>query len=185
MNVNHAQYRHSDPTTRLHDFDGSGATPGDWSSVAAEAEAPLSKPGELVVFYDPQPQIPETSLLKRLLALDPQETIFKRHFRNSRHVLNEIGPCASDLVWRRALKEIEATATPVYEEDDEHAPNRVAIAKTRLKIRNVVKNSVFAMPNLDPMSRGMNVTPKFIKLVQILNACEVEGPSFRGLVFGG
>lgn len=146
------------------------------------------KPMELVMFYDPQVQAVDTPLLKTLRTFDPQMTLFRYHFRNSKHALGEIGACACDLVWRRALKEMEVESgndAPVFEEDDElQAGSDAAIRKTKSNIRNAIKNWMFTMPNLDHTSRGFNVTPKFAKLMQVLKACEPQGEAFRGIVFG-
>lgn len=40
------------------------------------------------------------------------------------------------------------------------------------------------MPNLNPSSKSFNVTPKFAKLIQILQCFEAQGEEFRGLVLG-
>lgn len=151
----------------------------------AEVIAIPDRPTELVVFYDPQLKAKDTALSKQLRTFASHESTFRRQFRNAKHALAEIGSCGSDLIWRRALREIEATTVPVYEEEDElQADSAMAVAKAKSNIRNAVKNWVFSMPNLDPTSRGFNVTPKFAKLVQILKASEPQGESFRALVFG-
>jgi endoribonuclease Dicer len=73
-----------------------------------------------------------------------------------------------------------------YVDDDDDEPDDPALkaARIQVKVKNVVKNWIFAMPNLDYTSRGYNVTPKLVKLVQILKACEPQGELFRGIVFG-
>ncbi|EJD00954.1 ribonuclease III [Fomitiporia mediterranea MF3/22] len=145
------------------------------------------KPMELVVFYDPQVHIVDTPLLKRLLVHDPHMSLFRSHFRNSKHALSEIGACACDLVWRRALKDMEAESDinePVFEEDDElQTGSEAAIRSAKSKIRNTIKNWLFTMPNLDQSSRGFNITPKFARLMEVLKACEPQGDAFRGIIF--
>ncbi|KAI5124869.1 hypothetical protein M0805_007301 [Coniferiporia weirii] len=145
------------------------------------------KPMELVVFYDPQVRAVDTPLLKLLRTFDPHMSIFRSNFRNAKHALGEVGSCASDLVWRRALKDMEAESSgdaPVYEEEDElQAGSEAAIKKAKSNIRNAIKNWMFTMPNLEPTSRGLNVTPKFIKLMQVVKACEPQGDAFRGIIF--
>lgn len=139
------------------------------------------RPSEVVILYDkPNPAI-ESNLFKQLKQLDPSHTIFQTHFYASHLALIEIGPCASDLIWRRALKDIDAAVQPSYEEDDggDHS-----VVITQRRIRDLVKNWSFMMPNLDASSRGFNVTPKFLKLVQTLKSCESHGAGFRGIVFG-
>lgn len=78
------------------------------------------------------------------------------------------------------------TAGYVDNDDDDPEPNEPAAKAKRIqeKVINVVKNWIFTMPNLDYTSRGYNVTPKLVKLVQILKACEPQGDLFRGIVFG-
>jgi endoribonuclease Dicer len=143
------------------------------------------RPSETVVLYNPPLRTAETRLFKVLIQLDPEQSIFPRQFSTSQHVLMEVGSCASDLVWRRALKEIDASVTPVYEEEDDGPDKfRILAAKARIKIRDTVKNWSFAMPNLHANAKGFNVTPKFLKLVQILKSCEPYGDGFRGIVFG-
>jgi endoribonuclease Dicer len=158
--------------------------------ISAEKRAEIlalpDRPNEVVVMYDVPVRATETKLFKQLHRLDPSEDIFRHHFKASRHALAEVGACASDLVWRRALKEIEATVPPWYEEDDDlqaQAGTSVSIADAK-RIRDIVKNWDFTMPNLDSSSRGFNVTPKFLRLVQILKSCEPYGEGFRGIVFG-
>jgi endoribonuclease Dicer len=151
----------------------------------AEIRALPDRPTEMVVLYDSPVRTVETRLFKELRQLDPNENLFRRHFRAARHALIEVGSCASDLIWRRALKEIEASVVPVYEEDeDDQDQSGLSSDRRRSKIRDIVKNWPFAMPNLHSSSRGFNITPKFLKLVKVLKSCEPYGDSFRGLVFG-
>jgi len=74
--------------------------------VTAEKRAEIlalpDRPNELVVLYDTPQQILDTRLFKQLHSLDINETTYRRHFRASRHAHEEVGACASDLVWRRA-----------------------------------------------------------------------------------
>lgn len=141
-----------------------------------------NRPTELVVFYERASQYTYTPLYKQLLQIDPDESLFPRLFSAARHNLAEVGPSASDLVWRRALPEIAALNPVVDDEEDDYVLSPEAEAA--LRIRDVIKNWVFAMPNLDPSSRGFNVLPKFLKLVHILRSCQAYGDAFRGIVFG-
>lgn len=139
------------------------------------------RPNEVVILYEKPSHAMESNLFKQLQQLDPSHTIFRKHFYASQLALTEIGSCASDLVWRRALKEIEAVVQPSYEEEDEDGHSVPTIQR---QIRDIVKNWYFMMPNLDTSSRGFNVTPKFLKLVQTLKSCKSYGAGFRGIVFG-
>jgi endoribonuclease Dicer len=143
------------------------------------------RPSEMVILYGPPLRTAETRLFKQLRQFDPAEVLFRRQFRAARHTLAEVGYCASDLIWRRALKDIEANVSPTYDEDeDAQDQHSISPEKARSRIRDTVKNWVFTMPNLDPSSKGFNVTPKFAKLVQLLKSCKLYGDSFRGILFG-
>ena len=137
-------------------------------------------PSEIVVLYEPPSKLTFTTLYKQLRGVDQEEQYSRRHFSAALHVLLDMGPCASDLVWRRALCDLEASVSQAYNEDDEHAKEYVALFETR----EIIKNWDYTMPNLDPSSRGLNVTQKFLKLVQILQSCRPHEDSFRGIVFG-
>lgn len=152
----------------------------------AEILALPDRPSEVVVLYGPPSRIAETRLFKQLLRVDPEESLFRRQFRAARYALAEVGSCASDLIWRRDLQEIEAGVSSTYEEDeDAQSQSSISLERAQGSIRDIVKNWVFNMPNLDPNSRGFNVTPKFAKLVEILKSFRIYGDNFRGIVFGG
>ena len=149
----------------------------------AEVLALPDRPNELVVFYDnPQPS-EDTKLLKQLHQLDPSEVAFRRHFRASRHANFELGSCASDLVWRRALKDIDAGLQP-WDDYDEDDLDISTVEHSKGRIRRVVKNWPFTMPSLDSSSRGFNVSHKFLRLVQTLLPFKKYGEGFRGIIFG-
>jgi endoribonuclease Dicer len=141
-------------------------------------------PSEIVVLYDRPMRSTDTKLFKQLHQLDPAESTFRSYFHAARHALLELGSCASDLVWRRALKDTESRVLS-YEEDEE-VDSQVGekLGKGKSGIRGTIKNWVYAMPNLDSSSKGYNVTPKFSRLVQILDSCKPYGETFRGIVFG-
>ncbi|KAJ7129775.1 hypothetical protein C8R44DRAFT_850822 [Mycena epipterygia] len=151
-------------------------------SSVLEPDSVSGCPSEVVLTYDRVHRAGETELLRRLHSLDTSETIFQRQFNESRQVVAAVGACAADLVWRRALKNISVNVFPYCEEEDDDSPLEI-LAKTKAKIRDTVKNWAFTMPNLDPNSRGFNVTPKFLRLVQILKSCEPYGEDFRGIIF--
>jgi endoribonuclease Dicer len=143
------------------------------------------RPNELVVLYDPPLRTMETRLFRELRQYDQNEVLFRRQFGAARHTLVEVGSCASDLIWRRALKEIEDSVPPLYEEDeDSNDQSGMSPARRKARIRDIVKNWAFAMPNLHSGSRGFNITPKFLKLIKVLKSCQPYGDSFRGIVFG-
>lgn len=147
------------------------------------------KPMEIVIFYEPQVISLETTLHVNIRNLDKKMEIpgMRRVVRNAKLALAEVGPCGCDFVWRRSLEELglEGNEQAVYEEEDEIPDGSpTAIAKAKAKVRDVIRNWTFLMPNLDPHSRGFNITPKVLQLIQILIACKPEGDAFRGIIFG-
>ncbi|KAI0069087.1 ribonuclease III [Artomyces pyxidatus] len=139
---------------------------------------PPEHPAEVVVLYERPAKLSFTPLYRQLRQVDKDEVYLRRHFSASRYALVDLGSCASDLLWRRALSDIESSVASIYDEDVETEESM-----TLLEARDIVRNWDFTMPNLDPSSRGFNVTPKFLKLVQILKACQPYGDSFRAIVF--
>jgi endoribonuclease Dicer len=139
------------------------------------------RPSEVVVLYDPPSKLTFTPLYKHLRDVDKEEKYSRRHFSAALQVLLDMGSCASDLVWRRALSDLDVSVPLAYNEDEEHAKEYVTLFETR----EIIKNWEYTMPNLDPSSRGLNVTSKFLKLVQVLQSCRPHEDAFRGVVFGG
>lgn len=142
------------------------------------------RPSEMIALYGPALKPVESRLFKHLLQIDSTESVFRPQFRAARHAFAQVGSCASDLIWRRALKQIERTVSPTHEDEDFHGGPSMSPNKIRSAVRDTLKNWIFAMPNLDPSSRGFNVTPKFATLVHILKSCRVYGEEFSGIVFG-
>ncbi|KAG1892562.1 hypothetical protein F4604DRAFT_1875874 [Suillus subluteus] len=161
---------------------------GDWPGLNNSALAPLATDGVVlnramlqdpsltskpaVILYDALLANAESKLMEALHEIDPEESSFTNTFRASRYALAEVGLCASDLVWRRAIREYAANRN-----DDDDPVFEIAN-----KIRDLVKNWVFAMPNLNLSSRGFNVTPKFVQLIHVLKSCGTYGDKFRGIV---
>ncbi|KAF5317601.1 hypothetical protein D9611_014879 [Ephemerocybe angulata] len=104
--------------------------------------------------------------------------IERKFFQAADVAASKLGSCASDLVWKLALKEIEAEI-PTWHEDDDSDPSQ----GIRIRIRDVIRNWTFSMPNLNPSAHGFNVNRKFLRLVQILESCEGYGNSFSGIIF--
>ncbi|KAJ7667934.1 hypothetical protein DFH06DRAFT_1183971 [Mycena polygramma] len=151
------------------------------SSGIVEPDVASCSSNEVVLVYDKTPE-DTTELFRRILSLDTSETLFQRQFSEARQVGAEVGKCAADLVWRRAMKTIDADVSLYPEEEDDDGPLEM-LNKTKAKIRDTISNWAFNMPNLDPNSRGFNVTPKFLRLVHILKSCEPCGEDFRGIIF--
>ncbi|RXW25276.1 hypothetical protein EST38_g544 [Candolleomyces aberdarensis] len=138
-----------------------------------------NKPNETVVLYDSVSQkASRTPLYQKLLDLDSSKKHWRRFFRAADTAFSELGPCASDLVWRLALKEIEANIPTWQEDDDPDSTHGLQI-----RMRDNVRNWTFTMPNLNPSAPGFNVTHKFLRLVQVLETCKNYGENFRALIF--
>jgi len=150
----------------------------------AEILALPDRPNEIVILYDPSRRSSETRLLKQLHQIDPTEDIFRRHYRASQHAHEEVGPCASDLVWRRSLKAITATLMSGHEDIDEDDPETPTSDRIKLKMYKILKDWSFTMPNLDASSKGFNVSHKFLRLIQVLRTFKSYGEGFRGIIFG-
>jgi endoribonuclease Dicer len=150
----------------------------------AEILALPDRPSEIVILYDTAAKASETRLLKQLHQLDPRESVFRRHYHASRNAHEDVGSCASDLVWRRGLKNMEATLIPGYADVDEDDADIPPIEAMKINMYNIVKNWPFSMPNLDSSSRGFNVSHKFLRLVQVLTTFKPLGEGFRGIIFG-
>ncbi|KIK99243.1 hypothetical protein PAXRUDRAFT_30619 [Paxillus rubicundulus Ve08.2h10] len=131
------------------------------------------RPTEVVIQYEPAYAHADTKLTQQVRQFDHDESMCRNLFRDAHHALDELGPCASDLVWRRATK--ETGIIPGHDVDP--------MAEAAGDIRDLVDNWVFTMPNANPSSRGFNITPKFYRLIQVLKACEPHGDNFRGIIF--
>lgn len=130
---------------------------------------------ERVAVYDPMPHAEETNLFKSLLGIDKDQRTYANLFRRATHVLQELGPCASDLVWRNILKDLENNAQNKQVKED---------AEIELKVNDLIVNWTFHMPNTNSVSRGFNVSPKLAKLIELLSAYRVTKDSFQGIVYG-
>lgn len=139
-----------------------------------------NNPNETVVLYDSLThKISQTPLYQKLLDLNPSMKHWPRFFRAADTAMLGLGSCAADLVWRLALKELEAKIPTWQEDDDPESTNGMQI-----RMRDTIRNWTFALPNLNPSAPGFNVTHKFLRLVQVLETCDSYGEDFRALIFG-
>ncbi|KAF7331986.1 hypothetical protein MKEN_00078900 [Mycena kentingensis (nom. inval.)] len=140
----------------------------NWGSnkrIKLEAEHSTAVAGfvqELVVSYEPQPTT-QTDLFHQLDALNVSASPLNRYVPQALRICQQIGHCSADLLWRRALIASTEPIDPA--------------------IQSLIKNWPFKLPNLDPASRGFNVSHKFLRLVQILQSCQLDDEDFRGLIF--
>ena len=133
------------------------------------------RPLQVVIQYEPTHTRSQSRLTQDIHQLDPSGSMCESLFRDADCALQELGSCAGDLVWRRALKGIGMI--PECGTDD-------PVEKGASEIRNLIENWDFSMPNANPSSRGFNVTLKFSRLIQVLRAYEPCGDDFRGIIFG-
>ncbi|KAI6105665.1 hypothetical protein F5141DRAFT_1189462 [Pisolithus sp. B1] len=131
------------------------------------------RPLEVVVQYEPPSSSQDTKLTERIRAIQSSESSLSEAFSAARHVIRELGPCACDLMWRRGMK---GDALAIKDDGD-------AVAKVTSELQNLIKGWSFAMPNVNSSSQGFNVSPKFARLIQILNTCKLYGDKFRGIIF--
>nr|GAT54023.1 predicted protein [Mycena chlorophos] len=134
-----------------------------------ESDLPSKRPKlndsirELVISYTKN-EATDSKLYRQLVDLGVSNPDLNSIALVAQRVSIHVGECAGDLVWRRQLKEQPAN-------------------KENTRIHEVVKHWPFAMPNLDSGSRGLNVSHKFLRLVQVIESFESYGESFRGVVF--
>ena len=133
------------------------------------------RPIQVVVKYEPTHTKLQSKLIQNIYQLDPSGSICKPLLTDAHYALEELGCCASDLVWRRAWKEVGLI--PEHDEDD-------PVEKRASEIRNLIDNWDFSMPNTNPSSRGFNLTSKFSQLIRILKAYRPCGDDFRGIILG-
>lgn len=134
------------------------------------------RPAEVIVRYDPALAVRDTQLTEQVRLLAVDESVFRSMFMAACDVLKALGSCASDHVWRRAVR----GTLPVIEKgwDTE------AMTEDLVQFQSLIGNWIFSVPNADRSSKSCNVTPKFAKLIQLLTAAEPWGAKFRGIIFG-
>lgn len=153
-------------------------------SLSKERRLELSnlrdRPSESVVLYD-QPtgkRAPQRCLTKKLLEIDPQMRTGRRFFREAEIAGAKLGSAASDLTWKASAKEI-GESIPTWQENEDFETSD----SVRVRMRSTIDNWTFAMPNLNPTAPGFNVTHRFLRLIQILEACGSYGESFTCIIF--
>ncbi|KAG6813492.1 hypothetical protein H0H92_010517 [Tricholoma furcatifolium] len=126
-----------------------------------------------LVFYEPAKPGVTSTLTKELEKLNwSKSTFVQTYLDDSRATLDEVGCCASDLLWRRTFKENDAKRDHGNETDGSFWES----------IQQCIKNWTFSLPNLDITSSQFNVTHKFLVLVKTLESCASYGDAFRGVV---
>ncbi|KIY73668.1 ribonuclease III [Cylindrobasidium torrendii FP15055 ss-10] len=137
-------------------------------------------PCERIVLYDPVMHEPSHILLSKIICNETQQhPFFVVYLATAQRVYEELGTCASNLWWKRALPDIERQLKLCAETDD--SPD--LLTRTRNKARETINRFMYILPNLNPYAMGFNVSPKFLRLVQTLKACEPVSKGFRAIVF--
>ncbi|KIK65355.1 hypothetical protein GYMLUDRAFT_56087 [Collybiopsis luxurians FD-317 M1] len=129
------------------------------ADTRAECLAKSYSVKETIVYYDSFRQPQATKLVRQLRALNSTEPTAQRLFDIHQYTLFELGPCAADLVWKRSMESLSS------------------------EFRQILQDWDFTLPNFDMNSSGFNVTPKAMKLIQILTSCQEFGDDFRGVIF--
>ncbi|KAI0366397.1 hypothetical protein BV20DRAFT_1002477 [Pilatotrama ljubarskyi] len=132
-------------------------------------------PLELVVEYDAYaPAQSDPPMAVKLREADPTGVFLRpRHFRRAHRVLQQLGPFASNLYLKTVL--VEVTESTVSSTQD-------AAAAAHSRLRDLLRD--WPTENLDANlnSSSCNVTPKLVKLLEVLSAYEEHGKAFRGII---
>ncbi|KAG6857350.1 hypothetical protein H0H87_005653 [Tephrocybe sp. NHM501043] len=139
-------------------------------------EPPSEHHSEVVLLYEKTTSGQETTLQNELMSLKLSDNLLLSHLEASQAVFDELGACASDLTWRRALKDSQGLNGNTTAENDS--------APAGEQVQGCVKNWMFALPNLDPTSTRFNVSHKFLMLAKALESCQPYGHAFRGIILG-
>ncbi|KAK7049611.1 Dicer-like protein 1 [Paramarasmius palmivorus] len=124
---------------------------------------PEFTPTEIAVSYDHHDSCEKSTICSKISSIPISGKVVQRQLVLSRYALSEVGPWAADWVWKRALE--------------------TGILVNEKGIHSLVRTSEFRTPHLDLCSDKFNLSPKVVKLIQILKSCEPYGDSFRGIVF--
>ena len=132
---------------------------------------PWTGPTELVVEYDPQPNL-DTPLSANLRKVDPEwSLILPCYYRRASRICKQLGSFAAELYWRNVSNVL------LKGSKDQHDPVRAGLEI--LTEFNVLKPFVIST---NPPT--FNASSKFIRLLQILRPCVNYGDHFRGIIFG-
>ncbi|KAJ3766364.1 hypothetical protein FB446DRAFT_794179 [Lentinula raphanica] len=121
---------------------------------------------ETVVVYDPPNSPPTTPLVRQLRSLGSDEPCIRRLFKNYQHALAQLGSFAAGLVCRQLIDIDKADSLP-----------------PEIRQSLLIQVPQGASPEIDMASPAFNVTPKVLKLVQILKSCRELGGDFCGIIF--
>ncbi|KAM5532423.1 hypothetical protein V8D89_013917 [Ganoderma adspersum] len=132
-------------------------------------------PMELVMEFDGSVPVPlEPSMSAVVRKADPEGLLVRpRHYRRVRRVFVQLGSFAANVWWRDALEKLLAAPAS--------SDGKAATVQAGL---DIVKDHGAADKLQVTLNSPMpNVTPKFSKLLQILQPCSSYGDQFRGILF--
>ncbi|KAF5369839.1 hypothetical protein D9758_001134 [Tetrapyrgos nigripes] len=128
-------------------------------------------PKEFVVIYDRPSSTPSTPLIQVIQEVDADKNLYTAEKRYQL-VIPQLGTCGADMVLHEALLKVEDVVVS-YGLESESSP----------QMKELVANWNLEPPNLDITSANFNVTPKFIKLLQVLQSCGHYGTDLRAVIF--
>ncbi|EAU84711.2 hypothetical protein CC1G_00230 [Coprinopsis cinerea okayama7 len=140
------------------------------------------RPNEVVVLYDKSASLETTfsSLPSQLRALDPKMTVIRKRLHEAELIETQIGPCAAELWLKMSLEEF-GRDMPVSSEAPKDDVGGTKLLEAR--ICEKIRNWSCTPPELNPSSPGFNVTHKFLRFLQALDACLDYGAQFRAVIF--
>lgn len=131
-----------------------------------KAELEVQRKGK-VVCYDAPKAFEETTLYTKLHGLDSDGQL-TRYFKYARKLHLELGSCAADLLWRKAL-----------------LGNSSEAGEGSLKaFQDLIQNWDFVLPNALQTSTRYNVSSQVANLVDVLRSSDTHVDSFRGVIIG-
>ncbi|KAL0070846.1 Dicer-like protein 1 [Marasmius tenuissimus] len=131
---------------------------------------PFTSAATLIVAYDASAPRRDTPLTACLRSHQAAQVSIQRQYTISDYALAEVGSWAANWVWKYACREIKSSGI------ERETPNMQVLW-------DLVESWPAEPPDLDMTTATFNLTPKAVKLVQLLATCESYGKDFRGIVF--
>ncbi|RGB34312.1 hypothetical protein C1646_653906 [Rhizophagus diaphanus] len=143
----------------------------------------VNRPNEIAIRYEHPPDYPETELYKILWKECLGAEKFQRAFGCASQALQILGPWCSDRVWKYILEELNSKYEGKLDPEQYDMELLEALLKEEKvlmqKVTTIIDKWVFQKPRCDPSM----LSPKVIKLLQILDCFKDEVDNFCGIVF--
>ncbi|KAK9768192.1 Dicer-like protein 1 [Basidiobolus ranarum] len=137
----------------------------------------VNRPKEYFIKYSPSPQYTHTPLYQSFEEEFQNVDILKRAFSVADLILHELGPWCSDHVWEYMLAIIqESLANPLYLTTHPNIEFEQMVMNRSL---DVLKSNLFHAPKLSLDC----VSPKVLKLIEVLRFYEKAPTGFCGIIF--